>query len=123
IIYLNALNIPDLESDLLLNPGWSEVPNFSLNGNFLLSSWELPLGATKADVRKSVFLLELNMSVGERGSILDRNQPVLRKIPLEFAIEKEEKPIYHVITAFPFEQGWLASIDVDGVQTSVKIEK
>ncbi|MBN7812283.1 hypothetical protein J0A68_15120 [Algoriphagus sp. H41] len=123
IIYLNALNIPDLQGDLLLMRGWSEVPNFSLNGNYLLSSWELPLDASREDAGKGVFLLELNMSGTEGGLVLDRDQPVLRRIPLGFAIEKEMKPIYQIITAFPFEQGWLASINVDGVQTSVKIEK
>lgn len=119
ISFINSSSISKLPSDYLLTPGWNENPNFGINGDFLISSWEQGAGSEEYD---RVFILKLNLAPNPGKPdrfILDRNQPISEIIPLDFQIDG--KNIYSLISVFPFEEGWLASIDVAGVQTSVQI--
>lgn len=119
ISFINSTSISKLPSDYLLTPGWNENPNFGINGDFLISSWEQGAGSEEYD---RVFILKLNLAPNPGKPdrfILDRNQPISEIIPLDFQIDG--KNIYSLISVFPFEEGWLASIDVAGVQTSVQI--
>lgn len=121
VSFLNSGNIPSLPLDYLLNPGWSENPNFGLNGNYLLSSWE---SGTTSGTMDPVFIMELNLD-SNPGSpenlILNRNQPVSKIIPLNF--EVDGRKVWELISVFPFEEGWLASLDIAGLQISVQISK
>lgn len=119
ISLLNSSTISKLPSDYLLTPGWNENPNFGINDDFVISSWEKGAGSEEYD---RVFILKLNLAPNPGKPdrfVLDRNQPVSEIIPLDFQIDN--KDIYSLISVFPFEDGWLASIDVSGVQTSVQI--
>lgn len=120
-VFLNYQDIPGLPSNYLLEPGWSEVPNFGLNEQFLISSWERPFIADNPENHETVFILELNVvdNPGNSGSILDWQQPVLNKIPLNYTYNGRE--IFNLITVFPFEEGWISSLDVAGIQTTFKI--
>ena len=121
VSYLNSLNIPDLPTDYLLTPGWSENPNFGINGNYLLTSWESVNTQRTMDL---VFIMELNFAPNPGhpdNLILDRNKPVSRIIPLNF--EVDGRKVWKLISVFPFEEGWLASLDIAGLQISVQISK
>lgn len=123
-IFLNARNIPELSTEYLLNPGWSEVPNFALNENFLISSWEKPWYSENLNQRENVFILELNArenGLGENGQVIDRNEPVINKISIDYQIDGFS--MEDLISVFPFEDGWIASANIAGLQPSFFIEK
>lgn len=119
-ISLGEGRIPELTPDFLLVPGWSEVPNFSLNDNFLISSWE------NANPRENVnvFILELNAvdnNLGEGGKIVSFTEPILNKIPIDYTIDGFR--MSQLISAFPFEDGWIVSADIAGLQPAFFVEK
>lgn len=123
-VFLNALNIPDLTTDYLLKPGWSEVPNFSLNDNFLISSWEKPWNGESNFESQNVFILELNSidnGLGQNGKVINRSEPVIRKIPVDYQIDGFS--MEDLISVFPFEDGWIASANIAGMQPAFFIEK
>lgn len=124
-IYLNALNIPELPADFLLQPGPTEKASFGINGNYVLSSWEKSLGAGLDDPHESVFILELNAN-GYSSSgdlVVDKAQPVLRKIPLDFAVDKTSTRIERLLSVFPFGEGWLASVEAGGLRYTVEVRR
>lgn len=122
--FLDYQVIPDLPSDFLLQPGWSEVPNFGLNENFLISSWEGVFEPGESNRWDRVFILELNSVPNEFGNdavYVDRTEPVLNKIPVDYTSNGNK--MSGLISVFPFEEGWIASAMIDGYETTFKIER
>lgn len=121
--FLDYQEIQGLPSNYLLQPGWTEVPNFGINENFLISSWERPFIIDNPETHETVFILELNVVENPAGFglIVDRQQPILNKIPITYTYDGF--PISFLISVFPFEEGWIASAGVAGIETTFKIER
>lgn len=121
---LNSITIPDFPNNYLLQPGWFERPNFALNENYLLSSWERPLSSDTPLTHERVFILELNVrdnGLGNNGLIIDRDEPVLNKIFLNYEIDG--LGFASLISLYPFDEGWIGSANIAGYDTSFKIER
>lgn len=121
--FLDYQQISGLPSNYLLQPGWSEVPNFGMNDNFLISSWERPFIRENPETHETVFILELNVVENPAGFglIVDWQQPILNKIPISYTYDGF--PISFLISVFPFEEGWIASAGVAGIETTFKVER
>ncbi|SMD45622.1 hypothetical protein SAMN00777080_4280 [Aquiflexum balticum DSM 16537] len=121
VVALTPLNIPNLPLDAQLKEGWLEVPNFAFNENFIISSWERNLFFPGIEPIDNTFILELNVVNSSFGPHVDRQLPVLRKILLDLEIDGRSR--LDLITAYSWEDGWIISGSISGLQNSFFVTK
>jgi hypothetical protein len=118
---ITPLNIPNLPLDTQLKEGWLEVPNFAFNENFIISTWERNLFFPGIEAIDNTFILELNLVNSTFGVHVDRQNPVLRKILLDLEIDGRSR--LDLITAYSWEDGWIISGSISGLQNSFFVTK
>ncbi|MBW3468348.1 hypothetical protein [Arthrospiribacter ruber] len=118
---LTPLNIPELPLEAQVKPGWFEVPNYAINDNFIISTWDRNIFESGMDLFDNTFILELNQATSSFGPYINPTDPIVRKIKIDLEIQGATR--LDLISAFTHKDGWLVSGCIGGICSSFFITK